>query len=92
MSRAWASRLFFSVVAAMGLAAVISGTACTRWGQPGAIPPSITPISSIFVNPVTGSDTSGNGTLAKPYKTFTKAVDVLAMSKSLSSSVTINLS
>jgi len=92
MSRAWASRFFFSVVAVMALAAVISGTACTRWGQPGAIPPSITPISAIYVNPVSGSDTSGNGTQAKPYKTFTKAVDVLAMSKSLSSSVSINLS
>ena len=93
MSRAWASRFFFSVVAVMALAAVISGTACTRWGQPGAIPPSITPISSIFVNPVTGSDSSGNGTQTKPYKTLTKAVDVLGTSKSLApNGVTINLS
>jgi hypothetical protein len=92
MSRAWASRFFFSLVAVMALAALVSGTACTRWGQPGAIPPSLAPLSAIFVNPTIGSDASGNGTLAKPYKTFTKAVDVLEMAKSVSSSVTINLS
>ena len=76
----------------MALAAVISGTACTRWGQPGAIPPSLTPLMSIYVNPRTGSDTSGNGSQTKPYKTLTKAVNVLATSKSLASSVTIFLS
>jgi hypothetical protein len=92
MSRAWASRFFFSVVAVMAVVALMSGTACTRWGQPGAVPPTLTPLSSIYVNPTTGSDSSGNGTQSKPYKTFTKAVDVLAMSKSLSSSVSINLS
>jgi Protein of unknown function (DUF1565) len=93
MSRAWASRFFFSVVAVMALAALISGTACTRWGQPGAVPPTLTPLSSIYVNPKIGSDTSGNGSQTKPYRTFTKAVDVLATSKSLSSTgVTINLS
>lgn len=77
----------------MALAALISGTACTRWGKPGAIPPTLTPLTSIYVNPATGSDSSGNGTPTKPYKTLTKAVDVLAMSKSLSpNGVTINLS
>lgn len=93
MSRAWASRFFFSVVAAMALAALMSGTACTRWGKPGAIPPTLTPLSAIYVNPTTGSDSSGNGTQTKPYKTLTKAVEVLAMSKSLApNGVTINLS
>ena len=92
MSRAWASRFFFSVVAVMALAALMSGTACTRWGKPSAIPATITPISSIYVNPTTGSDTSGNGTQTKPYKTLTKAVDVLGTSKSLRLGVTINLS
>lgn len=93
MSRAWASRFFFSVVAVMALAALMSGTACTRWGKPGAIPPTLTPLSSIYVDPTTGSDSSGNGTQTKPYRTLTKAVDVLATSKSLSpNGVTINLS
>jgi hypothetical protein len=74
----------------MALAALVSGTACTRWGKPSAIPATITPISSIHVNPTTGSDTSGNGSLDKPYKTLTKAVEVLSSSK-LSSSIVIYL-
>jgi hypothetical protein len=90
MSRAWASRFFFSVVAVMAVAALMSGTACTRWGQPSAVPATLSPLSSINVNPTTGSDTSGNGSPAKPYKTLTKAVDVLETAK-LASSVTINL-
>lgn len=92
MSRAWASRFFFAVIAVMTVAALMSGTACTRWGKPGAIPPTITPISSIYVNPVSGSDTSGNGSQTKPYRTLTKAIYVLSTAKSLSSSgVTIYL-
>ena len=90
MSRAWASRFFFSVVAVLAVAALMSGTACTRWGQPSAVPATLSPLSSINVNPTTGSDASGNGSAAKPYKTLTKAVDVLATAK-LASSVTINL-
>jgi hypothetical protein len=90
MSRAWASRFFFSVVAVMALAALMSGTACTRWGKPSAIPATITPITALYVNPTTGSDSSGNGSETKPYRTLTKAVDVLSSSK-LSSSITINL-
>ncbi len=93
MSRTWASRFFFSVVAVMALATLMSGTACTRWGKAGAIPPTLTPLSAIYVNPTSGSDSSGNGTQMKPYKTLTKAVVVLAMSKSLSpNGVTITLS
>jgi hypothetical protein len=90
MSRAWASRFFFSVVAVMAVAALMSGTACTRWGQPSAVPATLSPLSSIAVNPRTGSDTSGNGSPGKPYKTLTKAVAVLETAK-LASSVTINL-
>lgn len=90
MSRAWASRFFFSVVAVLAVAALMSGTACTRWGQPSAVPATLSPLSSINVNPTTGSDTSGNGSPTKPYKTLTKAVDVLETAK-LASSVTINL-
>ncbi|MGA2759734.1 MAG: DUF1565 domain-containing protein [Candidatus Cybelea sp.] len=90
MYRAWASRFFFSVVAVMALAALISGTACTRWGKPSAIPATLTPITALYVNPTTGSDTSGNGSQLKPYRTLTKAVDVLSSAK-LASSITINL-
>jgi hypothetical protein len=92
MQSAWLSRLFFAVVAAIGVAGVVSGTACTRWGKPGPVPPTIAPLSAIFVDPHTGSDTSGNGSSAKPYKTLTKAVAVLAASKNRSQSgVTITL-
>ena len=42
--------------------------------------------------PATGSDTSGNGSQTKPYKTLTKAVDGVASAKSLSTTgVTIYL-
>jgi hypothetical protein len=92
MSR-WFARLFFAVVAAMAVAGVVGGTACTRWGQPGPVTPTVAPLSTIYVDPTTGSDTTGNGSSTKPYKTLTKAVTVLASSKSLSpSGVTIYLS
>jgi len=93
MRRGWLARLFFALVAAMAVAGVISGTACTRWGQPGPVTPTIAPLSSIYVDPTTGSDTSGNGSSTSPYKTLTKAVTVLTSSKVLSpSGVTIYLS
>lgn len=93
MPFAWVSRGFFALIAAVGLAVVLSGTACTRWGQPGPLVPSAAPIVSIFVNPALGSDSSGNGSSAKPYKTLTKAIFVVSTAKSLSSQgVTIYLS
>lgn len=81
MQSAWFSRLFFAVVAGLAAGAMLSGTACTRWGKPGPVPPTIAPLSSIYVNPSSGSDTTGNGSTTKPYKTLTKAVTVLAASK-----------
>jgi len=92
MLTGWFARLFFVLVVALAVAGVMSGTACTRWGHPGAVPPSITPLSSIYVNPVTGSDSTGNGSMTSPYKTLTKAVTVLASAPSLSpTGVTIYL-
>ncbi len=92
MQSRWFARLFFTVVVALAVAGVFSGTACTRWGQPGPVTPTVAPLSSIYVNPSTGSDTTGNGSMTKPYKTLTKAVAVLTSAKSLSSSgVTITL-
>ncbi|MBV8532104.1 MAG: DUF1565 domain-containing protein, partial [Candidatus Eremiobacteraeota bacterium] len=44
------------------------------------------------VNPNTGSDTSGNGSTAAPYKTLTKALEVLASAKIVASNVSIALS
>jgi hypothetical protein len=93
MPMTWVSRGFFALVAAVALAVVLSGTACTRWGQPGPIVPSLAPIVSIYVNPAIGSDSTGNGTSSKPYKTLTKAILVLSTAKSLSTQgVTIFLS
>lgn len=92
MPLAWISRCFFALVAVLACALVLSGTACTRWGQPGPITPSIAPISSLYVNPATGSDSTGNGSTSKPYKTLTKAIVVLSNATSLSpSGVTIYL-
>lgn len=92
MQSRWFTRLFFAVVAALAVAGVVSGTACTRWGQPGPVTPTIAPLSTIYVSASTGSDTTGNGSMTKPYKTLTKAVAVLAAAKSLAASgVTINL-
>lgn len=88
----WAARLFFAIVGAMAIAGVVSGTACTRWSHPGPIVPTIPPLSAIYVDPVNGSDTSGNGSMNSPYKTLTKAVAVLNAAKSISAGgVTINL-
>ncbi len=93
MQSGWVARLFFAVVGAFAVAGLVSGTACTRWGQPGPVTPTLAPLSTIYVDAVTGSDSTGNGSVAKPYKTLTKAVAVLAAAKQLSSTgVAINLS
>jgi len=93
MRLAWMSRLFFATVAGLAVAGVLSGTACTKWGKAGPIPPTITPLSSIYVDPTIGSDSTGNGSASKPYKTLTKAVVVLGSAKiPPGSSVTIYLS
>jgi hypothetical protein len=92
MRSVWFSRLFFAVVAATAAAGIISGTACTRWGQPGPITPTTAPLASIYVSAQTGSDTAGSGSLTNPYKTMTKAVAVLTAAKSVApSGVTIFL-
>lgn len=92
MHSRWFARLFFVVVAAFAVAGVFAGTACTRWGQPGASTPTLAPLSALFVDAKTGSDATGNGSMGKPFKTLTKAVEVLTSSKSLSpSGVTITL-
>jgi hypothetical protein len=93
MQSGWYARLFFAVVTAVAVAGVVSGTACTRWGQPGPTVPTLAPLSNIFVDPNTGSDTAGNGSQTNPYKTLTKAVEVLDAAKSVSpNGVMINLS
>lgn len=76
----WLTRVFFLFVAAVAIVGVIGSAACTRRGHSNPIPPTASPLTTIDVNPVTGSDTSGNGTPAKPYKTLTKAVAVAAKS------------
>jgi hypothetical protein len=93
MHSAWLPRAFFLLVAALGVTGLVSGVGCTRYGKPGPIPPTLTPLSAIYVDAKTGSDTSGNGSQSNPYKSLTKAVAVLTASKSLSTSgVAINLS
>ncbi|MGA8098800.1 MAG: DUF1565 domain-containing protein, partial [Candidatus Cybelea sp.] len=79
----WFARLFFAVIAAFAVAGVMAGTACTRWGQPGPTVPMVGLISKLFVDPNMGSDTSGNGSQTNPYKTLTKAVEVLTSAKNL---------
>ncbi len=92
MRGCWFARLFFAVVAGFAVAGVMAGTACTRWGQPGPTVPMVGLISGLFVDPSTGSDTSGNGSSPKPYKTLTKAVEVLTSAKNLNPmGVTITL-
>jgi hypothetical protein len=92
MYRVWFSRLFLAAVAASALAGIVGGTACTRWGQPGPITPTLAPLSAIYVSATTGSDTSGNGSLTNPYKSLTKAVAVLVAAKVVSpNGVTITL-
>jgi len=91
MYRVWLSRLFLIAVAAIAAVGIAGGTACTRWGQPGPITPTIGPISSIYVSAATGSDTSGNGSLNSPFKTLTKAVAVLVAATSSPNGVTIFL-
>ncbi len=92
MQTPWLARLFFAAVASFVLAGIITGTACTRWGKPGPVPPTILPLASIYVDAKLGSDTSGNGSQAKPYRTLTKAVTVLSHAKIVSpSGVTIVL-
>ncbi|MBV8530487.1 MAG: hypothetical protein JO104_04150, partial [Candidatus Eremiobacteraeota bacterium] len=55
MQNRWFARLFFASVAAIAVAGVVSGTACTRWGQPTPITPTVGPLTKLFVNPNTGS-------------------------------------
>ncbi len=92
MRSGWFARLFFAIVAALAAAGLVGGVACTRWGQPGPVTPTVAPLVSIYVDPSTGSDITGNGSMMKPYKTLTKAVAVLTAAKSLApSGVTIYL-
>ncbi len=92
MYRVWFSRLFLTAVAASALVGIVGGTACTRWGQPGPITPTLAPLTRIYVSANTGSDTNGNGSMTNPYKSLTKAVAVLIAAKSVSpNGVTINL-
>lgn len=81
MQSGWFARLYFAIVAALAVGGIVGGSACTRWGQPGPVPPSLAPLSSLYVDAATGSDTTGNGSITKPYKTLTKAVAVLTSAK-----------
>jgi len=69
----WLTRAFLLLVAAVAIA----GAGCTRYGKPTPVPPTIPPLTTLVVNPMTGSDTAGNGTSEKPYKTLTKALNVV---------------
>ena len=69
----WLTRAFFVLLAA----AAFAGVGCTRYGKPTPVPPTIPPLTILIVNPVSGSDTTGNGSSEKPYKTLTKALAVI---------------
>ncbi len=91
MRSGWFARLFFAVVGALAVAGLVTGTACTRWGQPGPVTPTVAPLPQIYVDPVKGSDSSGNGSQSKPYKTLTKAIAVFVAAKAVTSQFVINL-
>lgn len=91
MQSGWFARLFFAVVGVLAVAGLVSGTACTRWGQPGPVTPTVAPLPALYVDPAKGSDSSGNGSESKPYKTLTKAIAVFVAAKAVTSSFLINL-
>lgn len=71
--RTRASLIFFAALI-VGLA----GTqGCTRRGSNIPAAPTPTPQTVFFVDPSKGSDSSGNGTQSKPYRTITKALTVV---------------
>ena len=86
----WLVRAFFLLVAGAALAGLIGSAACTRRGKSSPLPPTSSPLTTIDVNPKTGSDTTGNGTPDKPYKTLTKAIAVVK--SSTTTGLTIQLS
>lgn len=92
MRNPWLARFYFSLVGAVAFAAVLGGAGCTRWGQPGPVVPTTEPLSTIYVDARNGSDATGNGSPTEPFKTLTKAIEVLGSSKSSPSGVTIKLS
>ena len=69
----WVSRVFFFLVVTVAVA----GSGCTRYGKPTPVAPTSSPLTTLDVNPVTGSDTTGNGSSEKPFKTLTKALTVV---------------
>lgn len=73
----------------MALAGIVGGAACTRRGKSSPIPPTASPLTTIDVNPASGSDTTGNGTPDKPYRTLTKAVAVAAKNPTLSLTISL---
>jgi hypothetical protein len=73
----WPSRLFFFVVAVLASGALLAGVGCTRRGKVTTLPPTTPPITTYYVNPATGSDSTGNGTSTKPFKTLTKTLSVV---------------
>ncbi|HEX3670866.1 MAG TPA: DUF1565 domain-containing protein [Candidatus Cybelea sp.] len=91
MQSGWFARLFFAVVGVLAVAGLVSGTACTRWGQPGPVTPTVGPLPAIWVDPVHGSDSTGNGNESKPYRTLTKALAVFESAKQVTSQFLINL-
>jgi hypothetical protein len=72
----WLTRAFFMLIGVIAVAGIVGGAACTRRGTSTPIPPTSTPLSTLNVNPKTGSDTTGDGSFAKPFKTLTKAIAV----------------
>ncbi|HTX58466.1 MAG TPA: DUF1565 domain-containing protein [Verrucomicrobiae bacterium] len=70
------SRLFLGLVVTVAAVGLLAGGGCTKRGKmlPSPTPPSA---QTIFVNPATGNDTTGNGSSPKPYKTLTRAIKAL---------------
>jgi hypothetical protein len=90
MFRPTAARAAFVAISATALAVLIAGAACTRRGGNGVTPPTTAPITTYYVDPVSGNDANNGTSSSTPFKTIHKALTVVA--KSTTTGLTISLS
>jgi hypothetical protein len=77
MSTSFVARAAFVTITATALAVLIAGTACTRRGGNGVTPPTTAPITTYYVNPVSGSDSNSGTSSSTPFRTIKKALAVV---------------
>jgi Protein of unknown function (DUF1565) len=89
MSRSTAARAAFVAISATALAVLGISTACTRRGGNGVTPPTSAPITTYYVNPVSGNDSNSGTASSTPFKTIHKAL--ATVEKTMTSGLTISL-